>query len=373
MSPQHFILGAAAMILAALGMWLMLPRGRKGGRLLGGGLSALSLVAFILLGKSLGSISADLVFGTTAAVAVAAAAMAVTFRSPVYCAIWFALSLLATAGLFMLQGAQFLGVATIVVYAGAILVTFLFVLMLAQPGGHAYYDRVSWEGLLASVTGAVLVGILTMTVVRVWQPPRDERVLAALAADPEKTITAAMIQRARVLPNPAGTTKIELELAPGTAPQITAPLIAKLKGLLTANPELTGPNGQLEVVLLIRSTAPAPRHVNDKETRAGNILHPEHVAKLGAVLFSQHLIAVEVAGTLLLIALVGAVAILSHDRSQRTSPQPRDNVPIGHAAPLLRSPRNASENVIGANAAATPLLATTREPAVSSTGAPRHG
>ncbi len=98
----------------------------------------------------------------------------VTFRSPVYCAIWFALSLLGTAGLFMLQGAQFLGVATIVVYAGAILVTFLFVLMLAQPEGHAYYDRVSWEGMLAATTGAVIVGVLTMTVVRVFNPQRSD-------------------------------------------------------------------------------------------------------------------------------------------------------------------------------------------------------
>ena len=64
-----------------------------------------------------------------------------------YCAIWFALTLVGTAGIFMLQGAQFLGVATIVVYAGAILVTFLFVLMLAQPGGDAFYDRVSWEAI----------------------------------------------------------------------------------------------------------------------------------------------------------------------------------------------------------------------------------
>ena len=44
-------------------------------------------------------------------------------------------------------GAQFLAVATVVVYAGAILVTFLFVLMLAQPEGKAAYDRVSWEAL----------------------------------------------------------------------------------------------------------------------------------------------------------------------------------------------------------------------------------
>ena len=89
---------------------------------------------------------------------------AVTLSSPVYCAIWFALTLLGTAGLFLFQGAQFLGVATIVVYAGAILVTFLFVLMLAQPQGHAYYDRVSWEALVSAAVGAVMIGILTMVI-----------------------------------------------------------------------------------------------------------------------------------------------------------------------------------------------------------------
>ena len=79
----------------------------------------------------------------------------------------------------MLQGAQFLGVATIVVYAGAILVTFLFVFMLAQPRGNAFYDRVSWEALLAAGTGAVMVGILTITV--------DKLELPATAVSPTGT------------------------------------------------------------------------------------------------------------------------------------------------------------------------------------------
>jgi NADH:ubiquinone oxidoreductase subunit 6 (subunit J) len=38
------------------------------------------------------------------------------------------------------------------------------------------------------------------------------------------------------------------------------------------------------------------------------------VAQLGGQLFSRHLVAIEVAGTLLLVALVGAVAIVSHGR-----------------------------------------------------------
>ncbi|MEX0977483.1 MAG: NADH-quinone oxidoreductase subunit J, partial [Pirellulales bacterium] len=44
------------------------------------------------------------------------------------------------------------------------------------------------------------------------------------------------------------------------------------------------------------------------------ILAEEHMAHLGARLFSTHLVAVEVAGTLLLIALVGTVAIVAQMR-----------------------------------------------------------
>src|SRR5436190_14120186 len=98
-----------------------------------------------------------------AGMTIVSAVGAVTMRSPVYCAIWFALTLLGTAGLFFFQGAQFLGVATIVVYAGAILVTFLFVLMLCNPEGHALYDRISWEAGMSAVTGALLVGLLSWT------------------------------------------------------------------------------------------------------------------------------------------------------------------------------------------------------------------
>ena len=61
--------------------------------------------------------------------------------------------------------------ATIVVYAGAILVTFLFVLMLAQPQGHAYYDRVSWEALFSAAVGACMVGMLTMVITDAFASP----------------------------------------------------------------------------------------------------------------------------------------------------------------------------------------------------------
>ena len=49
---------------------------------------------------------------------------------------------------------------------------------------------------------------------------------------------------------------------------------------------------------------------------ANGVNTSEHVASLGGQLFGRHLIAIEVAGTLLLVALVGAVAIVAHDRTK---------------------------------------------------------
>jgi NADH-quinone oxidoreductase subunit J len=223
---------ALATLCGAAGLWLMLPRGRAAGRAIGmlAGLASLGLFASRL--PLLGDWYEHSVFLALAGVTVAAAACAMTFRNPVYCAVWFGLSLLGTASLFLYDGAQFLAVATIVVYAGAILVTLLFVLMLANPAGHAAYDRVSWEAPLAATVGMVIVGILTI-----------------------------------VLANSVGRSQFAAE---------------------------------------------ADKHA----TREAEVLHERHVAKLGAQLFSRHLIAVEVAGTLLLVALVGAVAIVTHSRSK---------------------------------------------------------
>ncbi len=221
---------ALATVLGAVGMWLLLPRGGARGRRLGAllGLAGLGILAYEM--PPLGELAGTVVFDVLAAVTVISAVAAVTFRSPVYCAIWFALSLLGTAGLFLFQGSQFLGVATVVVYAGAILVTFLFVLMLAQPEGDAFYDRISWEGLLSACTGALMVGVLTLTIF--W-------VLGGAGSGERLAPTS-------------------------TAEQL------------------------------------------DKQ-----ILSSEHMAHLGSELFSRYLIAVEVAGTLLLVALVGAVAIVA--------------------------------------------------------------
>jgi NADH-quinone oxidoreductase subunit J len=253
------ILIVAASVLLGLGLWLMLPRGTMRGQALGVVLSAVALGLFAPQFGLLENWVSDAVFFVMAGVTLISAVGAVTMRSPVYCAIWFALTLLGTAGLFFFQGAQFLGVATIVVYAGAILVTFLFVLMLANPEGHALYDRLSWEAGISAATGALLVGLLTWTIAESTLVPRLSPAAAA-AGTPQAQTAAAAAERNK------------------------------------------------------------------------DILAPHHVENLGKNLFSKYLLAVEVAGTLLLVALVGAVAITAHGESSKAGPAADESV-AGRGAP----------------------------------------
>src|SRR5204863_164650 len=80
-----------------------------------------------------------------AGIAIIGGIQVVTQRNPVHAALSFALVVLATCGLFLLQAAPFLFAATMIIYAGAIVVTFLFVIMLAQQEGYSSADARSRE------------------------------------------------------------------------------------------------------------------------------------------------------------------------------------------------------------------------------------
>ena len=71
-----------------------------------------------------------LLFWLVAAIALIASVSMIVQRNPVYSALFLIVTLLSIAGLFLLLNAQFLAVIQIIVYAGAIMVLFLFVIML---------------------------------------------------------------------------------------------------------------------------------------------------------------------------------------------------------------------------------------------------
>ncbi|MCK4573013.1 MAG: NADH-quinone oxidoreductase subunit J, partial [candidate division Zixibacteria bacterium] len=75
------------------------------------------------------------IFFVSAVIAVGSAVMMISQRNPVLSVLYFIVSLLAQAVLYVQLGALFLGAVLIIVYSGAILVLFLFVIMLLNLRG----------------------------------------------------------------------------------------------------------------------------------------------------------------------------------------------------------------------------------------------
>ena len=72
----------------------------------------------------------QIAFYYLAVASVASAILAVTRRNPVHSILWVLALFLHVAGVFLIVGAEFLAVVQVIVYAGAILVFYLFFLML---------------------------------------------------------------------------------------------------------------------------------------------------------------------------------------------------------------------------------------------------
>jgi NADH-quinone oxidoreductase subunit J len=164
-------------VLAGLGTVLLLPGKRDASfRKLGGVvlLAAVLIFAALLVRHIDGQADNGIgpYFWIFSAIALFGAIRVITHTQPVYSALYFVLTVFATAGLFLLLYAEFMAAALILIYAGAILVTYVFVIMLAAeatPGkggaktplmGLADHDAVSREPFAAAAIGFALMGVL---------------------------------------------------------------------------------------------------------------------------------------------------------------------------------------------------------------------
>jgi len=100
----------------------------------------------------------ELMFYADAIVAVMTAAVVILHRNPVVCALSLVMHLCSVAFFFLLLDATFLFVVQIILYAGAIMVLFLFVVMLLDPAGEGVAGRSGRIQLfVALVCAAVLL------------------------------------------------------------------------------------------------------------------------------------------------------------------------------------------------------------------------
>lgn len=202
----------------------------------------------------------DFLFSIFGGMTVIAAVCMIAQRKPIYGALWFALVILSVCGLFLLLSAPFLAAATIIVYAGAIIVTFLFVIMLAQQGDSAIYDIRSQAPALSAFAGFLMLGGL-LFVFQQLSPAKVVVVADASHAD-HAHAAAAEVDHAH---------------AEGAAEE-TPPVAAEIPKL-------------------------------------------DRTRDLGRSLFVDYLWAVELAGTLLMVAAIGAIAIAPQRVASRMEAQ----------------------------------------------------
>jgi NADH:ubiquinone oxidoreductase subunit 6 (subunit J) len=323
------------------------------------GLIALTGVAAFLI-RGLGdrvpqTVEAGLFFGFSG-LAIVFAVLMITGRNPARSALAFAVVILSTCGLFLLLAAPFLMAATIVIYAGAIIVTFLFVIMLSQQSGPSNADLRSRDPDLAVVAGFVLLATLLVGLQRV----HDWRKVDSAIEHAKSLATAERIDSEYLTQPPAEDTGTEQVPLTPKAEAFVAEMRAALERVKVGaprapdEPRLTDHRLVQDVQNSIDAIATLGfKHGDEDEIRKSSetiadgltrlkairdgavnfddVRRSQHaevkpigggpkqlpaanVSAIGRTLFSDHLLAVELAGTLLLVATVGAIAIAGRRR-----------------------------------------------------------
>lgn len=254
-----------ASAVGAVSLLMMMPRKGYTPRALGGLLGAATLGGlWLMLARHLPDVlglpgAAMGYYYAFSAIAVIAAAKVITHTKPVFAALWFVMVVLASAGLFLVLDAEFMAAALVIIYGGAILVTYVFVIMLASDAGDPAdkgstpeYERIAREPFAATVAGFVLLASLLSVYFSPGAMPRNYAAAESVAS-------------------------VQADL-PDRAPQRLADRI-----------EAQG--------------RPVPGALKADLQKVTN------VERVGLDLFKSHPLGLELAGVILLVSLVGAVVI----------------------------------------------------------------
>jgi len=113
--------------------------------------------------------TAAFVFWSAAFIAVVATTLTVTGRNPVHALLYLIVSLLSVAVIFFLLGAPFAALLEVIVYAGAIMVLFVFVVMMLNLGDSVVEQERRWLAPRAWLGPGVLSLTLLIEVVLLIQ------------------------------------------------------------------------------------------------------------------------------------------------------------------------------------------------------------
>ncbi|MEM9064391.1 MAG: NADH-quinone oxidoreductase subunit J [Planctomycetota bacterium] len=296
---MHPVILYALLALGAVGVALAMPRRTLNVQLIGGLIAAVAGGGAVLA-LTLAGLDAlpNLHFYAFAFIALASALRMITHPRPVYAALYFILTILASAGLYLILSAEFMAFALIIIYAGAILITYLFVIMLATQAPSeerldvlSDYDAEARSPVLATIVGFVLLGALTSMIFSGASSlpsvdveaaaARDEAQLALLPRRIEEGLRKAdLLEDDETLimdPEDAYRVLIEIEPVPGGEDR-----------RVVFVDERSGPDRAIEL--------PADLRIRNVETLAFNFLN-------------AHPGTIEIAGIILMMAMLGAVVL----------------------------------------------------------------
>ncbi|MEM8757423.1 MAG: NADH-quinone oxidoreductase subunit J [Planctomycetota bacterium] len=311
----------AAIALGGVGVLLAMPRRRFSlalpGYIVGSAAGGLALLALYFAGRDpdpasfamdlgVGEVhgaAPSLYFYLFAVLGLAASLRVITHPRPVYAALYFILTILATSGLFLILSAEFMAFALIIIYAGAILITYLFVIMLATQApseelveAQPVYDRLAREPVLASIVGFVLLAAVTTMMARgipmMSVDPEAHRSDTVLAGLPKRIETALREQHA-------------LDEGVGLRP---TERLARSDGDSDGNagPFLLDPDARTAVVEVV---TPAGEGGARRLVAWPEDLTLSNTEGVGWELIKAHPGAIEIAGVILLMAMLGATIL----------------------------------------------------------------
>jgi NADH-quinone oxidoreductase subunit J len=102
----------------------------------------------------------QILFWVLSIFALFSALMVVTSKNPVFSVIWLIITFFTISGHYILLNAQFLAVVNIIVYAGAIMVLFLFVIMLMNLSKDTEPQKNKWLKIAGAVAGGCLLLVM---------------------------------------------------------------------------------------------------------------------------------------------------------------------------------------------------------------------
>ena len=300
--------------VGAIGVTLAMPRKGISPQIIGGLIAGAGFGGVLILLGISGYQSEDvpnLYFFVFALISILSGLRVITHPKPVYAAIYFVLTILSSSALYLLMQAEFMAFALIIIYAGAILITYLFVIMLAtqapseeQVASLEGYDSTAREPLAATLAGfallAVLSGLMARGVTEMQPAPESAQSLEAtiLAIMPQKIIRE--YQQAEAFDYGLAEPTIQ-EVQEGFDPNTMAmPLVIEDRerfelGLETDErfAEMIPSAGSGDSVLV---RLPESRGITNAEG-------------VGYALIAEHPMALELAGIILLMAMLGAVVL----------------------------------------------------------------